>query len=61
MAYAMNENQMSDWKKICQAYAKKQNAKLLFVNNSSCGLEYPDGSFSHVTVDDMLSELTGAK
>lgn len=61
MAYVMNENQMSDWEKICQAYAKKKNAKLFFVNDSSCGLEYPDGSFSHVTVDGMLSELMGAK
>lgn len=53
----MSDKQMPEWTEICKAFAEKQNAKLLFVNNTSCGLEYPDGSFSHVTIQGMADFL----
>ena len=36
---------------------KKQNAKLVFVNSTSCGLEYPDGTHQHVTIQGMADFL----
>ena len=34
----MSEAQMPEWREICKAFAEKVGAKLLFVNNTSCGL-----------------------
>ena len=48
---------MNEWEAICKAYADYKKAKLLYVNNTSCGLEYPDGTFSHVYVDEMVTDL----
>ena len=48
---------MSEWEEICKAFAKKVNAKLLFVNETSCGLEYNDGTFAHVLIEDMVEYL----
>ena len=53
----MSDAQMPEWTEICQAFAKKQNAKLVFVNNTSCGLEYPDGTHQHVTIQGMADFL----
>lgn len=49
--YAMDDSQMSEWNQICKAFAKKLGAKLVFVNETSCGLEFPDGSMKHVYID----------
>lgn len=53
----VDNTQTGEWKQICAAYAKSKGAKLLFVNESSCGLEYPGGSFAHVYLDEMIEEL----
>ena len=53
----MSEEQMPDWTEICNAFAKKMDAELLFVNNTSCGLQYPDGSLHHIYVDEMMEIL----
>lgn len=57
--YTVNEKQMDEWKAICKAFAKKINAKLLFVNETSCGVEMPDGNFSHIYIDEMYEYLGG--
>ena len=49
--------QMSEWKAICRAFAKKQGAKLVFVNENSMGLEYPDGVLQHIYIDELLEYL----
>lgn len=55
--YTMTEAQMPEWKSICEAFAKKIDAKLLFVNEQSCGVGYKDGSFQHIYVDEMYDYL----
>lgn len=57
--YVMDDSQMPEWKQICKAFAKKVGAKLVFVNETSCGLEYPDGSMQHVYIDEMMDYLGG--
>ena len=52
-------SQMKSWEEICEAFAKKVKAKLLFVNSSSCGIEYSDGSFAHVYIEEMEEFLKG--
>ena len=59
--YVMSASQMADWKQICRVFAKKHNAKVVFVDNSSCGLENKDGSFSHIYIDEMLDILKREK
>ena len=54
---AVSEAQMPEWTEICKAFAKKQKAKLVFVGNTSCGLEYPDGTHQHVTIQGMVDFL----
>jgi hypothetical protein len=53
----MTENQMKDWREICQAFADKYGYKLLFVNEESCGVEMKDGSFAHIYADEMSEML----
>lgn len=55
--YAMNENQMEDWKAICAAYTKKVNAELLFVNETSFGIQLPSGELQHIYIDELVSLL----
>ena len=50
-------HQMREWREICVVFAEKVGAKLLFVNETSCGLEYPDGTLWHPTVEDMQEYL----
>lgn len=52
--YSMSDDQMDDWKQICRAFARKVGAKLLFVNNESMGLEFPDGTMKHLYVEDLM-------
>ena len=47
------EDQMNEWKAICEAFAKKVGAKLVFVNETGCGLEYPDGTHCHTSIEEM--------
>ena len=55
----MQPSQMDEWRSICVAFAEKENAKLVFVNETGCGLEYADGSLWHPSVEDMMSKLKG--
>lgn len=48
--------QMSDWEDICRAYAKRHNAEIIFINNTSFGIEYKDGTLRHIYVEE-LKEL----
>lgn len=59
--YAVNDNQMEEWKTICKAFAKKVGAELLFVNHESCGIQYPNGAMQHVYIDEMITYLKGEK
>ena len=54
---AVSQDQMSDWRQICRAFAKKLGAKLLFVNETSMGLEYPDGTMKHIYIDELADYL----
>ena len=54
---AVGPGQMDDWKSICRALAKKVNGTLLFVNESSCGIEFPDGSMRHIYLDEVEDYL----
>ena len=55
--YAVSSSQMNDWKSICRAFASKVGANLLFVNETSCGVEFPDGSFRHIYIEEMEEYL----
>lgn len=50
-------NQMEDWKMICEAFAKKFGYKLIFVNETSCGVQLKNGSFKHIYIDEMVEIL----
>ena len=54
--YIAKEN-MNDWNAICKAYAKQVGAELLFVNNESFGIMYPDETFQHIYVEELQEEL----
>ena len=51
------ENNMSEWKSICKAFAKREHAELLFVNDTSMGLEYPNGEMRHIYIDELVDIL----
>ena len=53
--------QMNDWKSICKAYAEIANAELLFVNATSCGVQYENGSFGHIYIDEMVDYIKALK
>lgn len=55
--YAMSPGQMLDWRQICRAFADKIHAELLFVNETSCSVQYKDGSFGHIYIDEMMDYL----
>lgn len=55
--YTLKPNQMKDWKEIANAYAAKVNAELLWVNETSFGLQYPDGTMQHLGVEDLIDIL----
>lgn len=56
--YVMNEKQIPVWREICNQYAKKINAKLLFVNEESFGVEMSDGSIRHIYIDELQEILS---
>ena len=55
--YTVSAEQMKEWEAICRAFAKKQGAKLVFVNENSMGLEYPDGVLQHIYIDELVEYL----
>jgi hypothetical protein len=54
---SVSDSQMGDWKDICRALAKKVHGELLFVNETSCGIEFPDGSMRHIYIDEVEDYL----
>lgn len=55
-----DEKYMAEWTQICAAYCKKVNAELLFVNISSFGVQYPDGTLRHIYADE-LAQILGVE
>ena len=55
--YCIEEKHMNDWKEICRRWCVKNNAELLFVNNTSFGCEFPDGQMKHIYVDELASMM----
>ena len=55
--YVVRPNNMGEWTQICKAFAKKLDAKLVFVNDTSCGLEMPDGQLRRYSVEEMMTYL----
>ena len=55
--YVVNDRQMKYWESVCKAYAKKVDAELIFVNETSCGLQYKDGSFAHIYIEELAEML----
>ena len=55
--YTMQPHQMDDWNAICREYARQNNLELLFVNETSFGVQNPDGSFSHIYIDELVELL----
>ena len=56
--YVLKDNQMDEWKEICRAYAKRENANLIFVNETSFGIE-KNGQFQHIYIDELEALLKG--
>lgn len=48
-----DEKLMEEWRQVCEAYSKKVNAELLFVNDYDFGLQYADGQFGHIYADEL--------
>lgn len=55
--YCMSEEQMPTWRLICEEWAKKHNAELLFVNETSFGVQI-DGGFHHIYIDELQDMLS---
>lgn len=55
----VEDKDMDDWKMICRAWCKKNNATLLFVKSDSFGCEFPDGTFKHIYIDELVDMLGG--
>ena len=53
----VSKEQMDGWLAICRAFAKRENATLVFVNETSMGLEYPDGVLRHIYIDELQEIL----
>ena len=58
--YAVTPSQMGEGEQICKAFAKKVGAELLFVNEESCGIQYPNGTMQHIYINEMVEILKGA-
>ena len=54
--YISKEN-MNDWNAICKTYTKKVGAELLYVNETSFGLEYPNGTMVKMRPEDLEEAL----
>ena len=50
------EKDFQDWKEICEAFCKKNNYDLVFVNDTDFGYMTEDGQCVHLYIDE-LAEL----
>ena len=57
MQYYVEKKDMDDWKEICKAWCKRNNAELLFVNDTSFGCEFPNGQMRHIFIEELASML----
>lgn len=48
-----NTKRMEEWRQVCEAYCKKVNGELLFVNECDFGMQYPDGRLAHIYADEL--------
>lgn len=55
--YTMSPYQMGEWKAICRAYARKVDAELVFVNETSFGIQFKDGTCQHIYIDELAEIL----
>ena len=55
--YCIDEKDMQDWKEICRKWCIRNNAILLFVNNTSFGCEFPNGQMKHIYIDELVSMM----
>lgn len=55
----MTDNQMKDWRVICEAFCKQYGYELLFVKDGSFGVELKDGQFKHIYADELEDILKG--
>ena len=55
--YVVSEGDMPEWKAICKAFAEREGAELLFVNDHSFGISYPTGELKHIYVDELQEIL----
>ena len=53
----VKDKDMEEWKQICNAFAKKLNAEIVFVNNTSCGLQFANGEMAKYSVERMAEIL----
>ncbi len=54
--YIGKEN-MNDWNSICRAYAKRVGAEILYVSDTSFGIEYPNGTMVKLRPEDLQEIL----
>lgn len=57
MTFYADRRHMNEWKDICRAFARREGAELLFVNEASMGLAYADGSLRHIYIDELANIL----
>lgn len=50
-----------EWREICEAYAKKIGAELLFVNSDSFGICTKDEKLLHIYADELATILENMK
>ena len=53
----IDDKDMDEWKAICKKFAEKLGAELLYVNNTGCGLQFPDESMGKYSVERMMEIL----
>lgn len=53
----LDDSQMGEWTQICRAYARKIGAELIFVNNTSMGIQTKEGELRHIYIDELYDIL----
>lgn len=50
-----------EWSLVCEVYAERVDAELLFVNSDSFGICTKDGELLHIYADELYEILKGAR
>ena len=56
----MTDEQMPEWNLVCRTWARKHNAKVIFIDNQSFGVEI-NGELHHIYIDELAEMLKGEK